>query len=189
VIDSNHADWSFADFAREAFSFLCDIGFVEMECCQTLVRWKKGDVGVRVYQGRQSYELGTEITFLGKTYSLNDLVRAIEPESQQTKCMVTAMSKESVATATRDMGALLRRYGAEALEGNAKFFSRLEEDRAGWVDSYWLEARARLVRPQAEEAFRNRDYAKAVELYGQIHDCLSKAELKKLQIARERLKS
>lgn len=189
MIRSNRADWGFEETARDTFACLCDSGFVETECGQSLMHWNKGDVGVTVYQGRQSCEIGIEISYRGQTYSLQDVIRAIDPEFSVADCIVTPVSKDAIASAMRHLRELLIRFGAEALEGSAGFFSRLEESRTRWVDSYWLEARARTVRPQAEEAFRSRDYARVVELYGQIFSCLSKAELKKLEIAQGKLNS
>ena len=51
-----------------------------------------------------------------------------------------------------------------------------------------LHSRALRLRPQAADAFRRKDYAKAAELYGSIRASLSPAEIKKLAFAEKRLK-
>jgi hypothetical protein len=46
-----------------------------------------------------------------------------------------------------------------------------------------IESLARQLRPKAEAAFKAKDYRLAAELYGQIRDQLSPAELAKLEFA------
>ena len=81
---------------------------------------------------------------------------------------------------------LLKRYGRSALDGDLLFFSSLEGERKLWSEEYALDVLTEQLRPQADEAFRQKDYSKAVELYSRIRERLSPVELKKLSIAEER---
>ncbi|HMV12472.1 MAG TPA: hypothetical protein PJ996_05910, partial [Nitrosomonas sp.] len=81
-----------------------------------------------------------------------------------------------------------KRYGRASLDGDPKYFQMLERQRELWSKEYSLEVLARQLRPKANQAFRQKDYVKAVELYSQFRGCLSLAEIKKLSIAKERCK-
>ncbi|MCC6924117.1 MAG: hypothetical protein IT525_13835 [Nitrosomonas sp.] len=81
-----------------------------------------------------------------------------------------------------------KRYCRSALDGDPQLFSILESERKSWSEEYALDVLADQLRPQADEAFRQRNYAKSAELYSRIRDRLSPAEIKKLSIAAERCK-
>jgi hypothetical protein len=81
-----------------------------------------------------------------------------------------------------------KRYCRSALDGDPQLFSILESEQKSWSEEYALDVLADQLRPQADEAFRQRNYAKSAELYTRIRDRLSPAEIKKLSIAAERCK-
>lgn len=81
---------------------------------------------------------------------------------------------------------MVRRYGASVLCGDPKFLAIVFERREHWLQEYSLDVRAEQIRPQAERAFRQGDYAKAAELYGLMRERLSPAEAKKLAFAEGR---
>ena len=80
----------------------------------------------------------------------------------------------------------MKEYGKEALEGNSKFFALLDKQRKVWRKKYALDVLASQTRPKAHEAFRQRDYAKAADLYSQIKECLTPTEVRKLNLAKKR---
>lgn len=172
--------------AKKVFAFLNEIGFLQEESLPTLVRYQKDDIEISVYHGRLSYEIGADISYLGTQYKLSGIVRATDPEAAKRCGNLMASTVEGVVTALDELGLLMKRYGVDALRGDPQFFSMLEEKRKDWMKEYWLDGLARQVRPQAEEAFRMGDYAKAAELYARIRSRLSPAETKKLQRAEER---
>ncbi|WP_417823543.1 hypothetical protein [Thalassospira lucentensis] len=75
----NRAHLHFADEARKAFSFLRNIGFIEVEALPTLIRYRKDSTEVDVYHGRQSYQIGCDVTSFGTRYAISEIIRANDP--------------------------------------------------------------------------------------------------------------
>ena len=182
----DRADLNFREEARKAFVFLCKLGFSEIEALPTLLRYRKNGVEVDVYHGRNSFEIGAAITAFGTRYTISEIIRNVEPEFAKSYHYAIAITPEGVAESLKELSALMKRYAKLALDGDPEFFSVLEKKRRSWSENYALDVLAGQLRPKASEAFRNKEYAKAVELYSRIKDRLSPAELKKLSIA-ERL--
>jgi hypothetical protein len=120
---------------------------------------------------------------------MSEIVRANDPEAAKAYRNAVAQTPEGVAVGTQALSALMRLYGAAALRGDSQFFVRLANQRAQWAKEYALQVLADQLRPQAEDAFRRRDYSKAAELYGRIRDDLSPAEAMKLALAEQRISS
>lgn len=185
---SNRAYPSFAEEARKAFAFLSDLGFSEIEVQPTLVRYKKGDIEVDVYHGRQSHEIGASVTTLGSRYTISEILRYVEPKVEKTFHYPATTTPKGIATGLSTLSALMKRYGRSALDGDMNLFSALEIERKSWSEEYAIDVLTDQLRPLANEAFRQKNYAKSAELYSQIKDRLSKADLKKLSIAEKHSK-
>lgn len=187
--ESDRSSLDFVRHVRRAFAFLAELGFSEIEALQTLVRYRKGQVGVDVYHGRQSYELGVDVSAFGTQCTISEIIRVEDPEAEERFRYPAATTSEGVVVGLDELGSLMKRYGRLALDGDPKFFSKLEDQRAAWAKEYALDVLARQLRPQANEAFRKGDYAAAADLYSRILKRLSPAELKKLDIAESRRNS
>lgn len=183
---SDCAHLNFAEETKRVFAFLDELGFSEIEALPTLVRYQKGDVAIDVYYGRQSYEIGAGITAFGTRYSVGAIIRHSDPDAAKRYRNYSATTPEGVTAGLEDISILMKRYGRSALEGNPQFFSILESERKSCSEEYALDVLADQLRPQADEAFRQRNYAKATELYSRIRERLSPVEIKKLSIAEER---
>lgn len=184
----NRSSLKFGITARKAFAFLADLGFGEVESNPTLVRYRKEDIEVDVYHGRQSYEVGAGITAFGTRYSLGEIIRAINPEAAKQFRYVTAITPEVVETALEHLSVLMELYGSAALRGDSQFISVLEEQQKIWTEEYALDVLAEQLQPQADEAFRRKDYSTATMLYSRIRQCLSPAALVKLRFAEKHRK-
>jgi hypothetical protein len=176
----------FARKVRGAFGFLADAGFAEVETSPTLVRYRKGDVEVDIYHGRQSYEIGGGVTLAGTRYAMSEIVRTVDPEVAKGYRNAVATTPEGIAAGLEELAALMQHYGPGALSGEQRFVAVLEQQRKQWAEGYALDVLATQLRPQAEDAFRRGDYEQAAELYGRIRERLSPAEAKKLSLAQER---
>lgn len=184
------SDRSYLNFVvtvRKAFAFLGDLGFSEVEALPTLVRYRKGDIEVDVYHGQQSYEIGAGVTAFGTRYAIGEIIRAIDSEAAKQFRNATALTPEVVAVSIESLSALIQRYCGAALQGDPQFCSMLINQRKHWSEEYALDVLTEQLRPQANEAFRLGDYAKAAELYTRIESRLSPAEVKKLRFAEEKL--
>lgn len=184
----NRAYLKFAEEARKAFTFLGELGFSEIETLPTLVRYRKGAVEVDVYHGRQSYEIGAGVTAFGTRYAISEIIRHIEPDFAKRYHYAAATTPESVVIGLEELSTLMKRYGRTALAGDPQLFTLLEGERKLWSEEYALDVLVGQLRPQADEAFRQRDYSKAADLYSRIRERLSPAEIKKLSIAEGRRK-
>lgn len=182
----DRSDFDFARKARDFFGFLEDAGFTEVEALPTLVRYRKGNVEVDIYHGRQSYEIGGGVAFSGTRYSMAEIIRASDPDAAKEYRNPVAASPERVAPALEELASLMQRYGVSVLRGDGQLFAALEGQRKHWAEEFSLDVLAAQLRPLAEDAFRRGDYARAAELYGRIRGCLSPAEAKKLSVAQAR---
>ena len=180
---------NFEEKTRKAFVFLNDLGFFEVEALPTLVRYQKGSVEVNVYHGRQSYEIGMDITAFGTRYPISAIIRVADPEAFKHFHYTVATVSEGVIAGLEELSLLMKRYGRKALEGDSQFFSTLEKQQKLWAEEYALDVLTRQLRPQADESFRRKDYSAAAELYSRIRERLSPAELKKLILSEERRKN
>jgi hypothetical protein len=177
---------NFADAVRKRFVFLGDHGFTEVESLPTIVRYRKGDLEIDVYHGRQSFEIGFGIARQGIRYSLSELIRAADPAAAEQYRNETARTPEGIAESLVHLQESVRRYGERALQGDPEYFSALESQRKSWAEGYALDVLEGQVRPKAEAAFRDGDYRRAADLYEKIRARLSAVELKKLALAKER---
>ena len=184
----DRAHLNFEGVTRSRFAFLNELGFSEIEALPTIVRYRKDDVEVDVYQGRLSYEIGAGISYLGTRDVMAKIVRATDPEAPKRYGGGLTSTAECVVAGLEELSSLMQRYGNAALQGDPQFFSTLAEKHKVKVEEYWRDGLAGQLRPRADEAFHRGDYAKAAELYAQIRDRLSPAEVKKLQITEERSK-
>lgn len=177
---------NFPNAVSEKFSFLGDLGFSEVESLPTIVRYRKGDLEVHVYHGRQSYEIGFEVGRQEARYSMSELIRANDPETAERYRDYAATTAEGIAEGLTQLEGLVKRYGERALRGDPEFFATLANQRKAWAEGYELDVLAKQLRPKADTAFRSGDYRQAAELYEKIRPRLSAAELKKLELAKER---
>lgn len=182
---TNH---NFPGKVREKFSFLECLGFSVIESLPTVVRYKNREIEVDVYHGRQSYEIGAGITVFGMRYTISEIVKVSNPDFVDTFRYATTSTPEGINKALEELSLLMRQFGEPVLKGDTKFITALSKQRKQWSDDYALEVLAEQLRPQASEAFRQKDYSTAVDLYSRIRDVLSTAELKKLNFAVKHLK-
>ncbi|MAZ32795.1 MAG: hypothetical protein CMO06_06570 [Thalassospira sp.] len=186
---SNRAHLNFTEEARKSFSFLLNIGFIEVEALPTLVRYRKDSVEVDVYHGRQSYEIGCDVTSFGTRYAISEIIRANDPETGKHFRYPAATTAEEVVCGLEELSELIQRYCRASLDSDSQFFSTLDRQRKLRSREYALDVLARQLRPEADEAFRKMDYSKAAETYSRIRERLSPAEVKKLNVSIKRSKN
>lgn len=184
--DRSHLN--FIKKVRETFEFLGEFGFSEVAALPTLVRYRRGSVEVGVYHGRQSYEIGADVTAFGNRYAISEIIRASDPEKFRGFRYAMTTTPDGVAAGLDELSSLMKKYAGAALRGDSQFFSTLEKQKKLWSEEYALDVLAEQLRPQADEAFRRRDYSTAADLYSRIRERLSPAEIKKLSLAEVRRK-
>jgi hypothetical protein len=178
---------NFAHHVERKFRFLTESGFVPFEMLPTIVTYKKGDVSVKVFHGRRSFEMGIEVCFGADSYSLSEIIRSVDIEEWDRFRNPTARTNAEVASGLDRLIDVFNRYGLPALRGGAIYFADLKEKRKAGLKAYALEVRADQIRLKASAAFREGRYADAVALYENIASVLSNVEKKRLAIARKRV--
>ena len=177
---------NFANTVAQRFAFLADFGFSKIESLPTIVRYAKGKLELNVYCGRQSFEVGFQIGHAGEQFSMSEVIRIADPGAAAQYRNAAATTPAELISAVDRLAGLVSQYGERALHDDPAFFAELHRQRKSWSQAYALEVLAQQLRPKAEVAFREGRYREAAELYGRIHSQLSPAELKKLDIARQR---
>lgn len=180
------ARFNFSNVVEEKFAFLHDFGFTKIETLPTIVRYRKDDIEIDVYHGRQSYEIGFGIACHGERYSISEFIQVIDPKIAEEFRNPTATTQDGLADSLAKVERLVRHYCIQALQGNPEVFVVLERQRKSWAKKYELEVLAGQLRPKAHTAFRLGRYREAAELYERIRPLLSPVELKKLAVAEER---
>ncbi|HMV12473.1 MAG TPA: hypothetical protein PJ996_05915, partial [Nitrosomonas sp.] len=111
---------NFVEKVRKAFVFLSDLGFSEIEALPTLARYRKGNVEVDIYHGRQSYEIGAGITAFGTRYSITEIIRANDLEVEKHFRYPITTTPEGVVAGLEELSTLMKRYGRASLDGDPK---------------------------------------------------------------------
>ena len=109
----------FAKAVRDRFAFLENVGFSELEAAPTIVRYRKGELEINVYHGRQSFEIGFEIVRRGARYTIADLIRGRSAGANLSTPASEFMTRNPVALASDDScaaaAATIREYRLKSL--------------------------------------------------------------------------
>jgi hypothetical protein len=123
-------------------------------------------------------------------YSLRELIEADGGEAAGASHDWGADSAEQVKAGVREMGDALRTYLSVILRGRATLVPRVRARRdqrmQEWKEQGRLDRDRRIV-AEAAEAFRRRDFRRAIDLLEPLELRLSGSDRKKLDYARKRL--
>ena len=184
-MDRSHL--KFPETVEKQFSFLKEYGFKIKLREQTVVKFESKDVFITIYHDRVSFEIGLQIGLLSSGsssgYGLGSVIKFTDPElGNKFRCYTTS-SLEGVKKGVVEIATLLETYGDKVLRGDAEIFKWLNNN----IEQYWAEREAARIRPKAEEAFRTKEYSKALDLYRSIENCLTSAEEKKIKYAMKKV--
>lgn len=175
----------FAKNVRQRFAFLAEYGFREFQATPTIVQYQKDDLKLNVYHGRRSYEIGAEIQFRGDTFSLAQMIRASDPDTWNHFRYPQASTQSGVELGVIRIAELMLLYGKPALEKDSKYFANVLIRRETWKKQFAQEVLIEHIRPRARQAFRERRYKQAAQLFEQIAENLTDTEKRKLSYARK----
>jgi hypothetical protein len=176
----------FSEAVGLSFAFLYDFGFSRSELDSTIVCYRKNELELCVYHGRQSYEIGVEVRLAGSAYSIESLIRTGDPIAADQYRAPRATTAEQVSSGVAQMAHLVRQHAQRILQDDPTVFGELEEVSKNVAQTRAQEVLARQLHPKAEAAFRLGRYQEAVDLYQRIEASLSPTDVKKLQFARKR---
>ena len=179
----------FPETVMREFRFLQDRAFEISDFDAHNVKYQRATVIVDIFREPNSYEIDATFSRENDRYSLSEIIRLTDPSVASTYLSSTATTPGQVVFGVKRLAELVARYCEGALSGNDAYFEILAKQRLIWSATYALDVREQQVRPRAEEAFRQGDYALAVTLYESIRPRLTPAEEKKIDYANHRLTS
>jgi len=190
TVEKDRAQLGFAEAVLTAFDFLVEsYGFRVTRAEPTLVRFESQRVFVNIYHGRSSYELGLEIgRLIGESgegehpFSL-DTILMLDGAQNPPKALFQASTSQDVNDCVHKLASLVRKYAASALAGDNLTFKRLAEIRAKMSAEIHHAMRLRDIRAEADQAWKERNYPRVLELYESVKSDLTASEVKKLEYA------
>src|ERR1700682_2401604 len=150
--ENNNPDQTRLDFVStvaKTFAFLADLGFLQSQALPTIVRYKKGEVEVRVYYGRRSYELGFEIARHGDKYSMSELIRVADPEAAARYRNFAATTQAGLTDGLVKLAELATKYAGLAMQAAPEFFTALEDRGRSWAKTFSLDVLEQQLRSKA----------------------------------------
>ena len=187
-ISDNDRGLIFPESVINYFSFLDSLGFAIIERSPLTVRYSRDKLVVMIYYGRLSYIMGVDISYEGEDYSLYDILSFIGISDSKVLTGYAAVTAEQICVGLSGLAESLKTYAPNALKGDEHFYQRLKLFKYKAIERYQAEALYRQISPEANEAFRLKDYVRAISLYEKISSSLAPSENKKLVYAREKSK-
>lgn len=176
-----------ASVERE-FEFLGEHGFIVRRREPTLVRFESDRLGIDVYHGRQSYEIGLLIgparPVRAKVYSMSLLLDIAVPELAREYRDYAAVEPEAVRRGASELARLFRLCVDRGILVQRDLLERLAERGAQAAHDYAAEVLLSQTRRKVEAAWKVRDYAEVVELLSPVEHLVGEVERKKLRYAR-----
>lgn len=157
------------------------------------LRYEGNGVVLAVFQDPMSYELGINIwrTFVKgeatRPYTMGDLIRAADVGAANTYREFAATKSESIRKGLSKLASDLRAFGLPALGADPDFYTRVSAAREEAVREFGAEEAKRAARRDAEKAWKDGDFAKVVAAYSNVENGLTRAELARLEYARDHL--
>jgi hypothetical protein len=169
------------------FAFLETAGFAIVASEPTIVRYRRGSLGLTIFHGRMSYEIDLEVyrgerheSGMGHIIGVTDREAGWQYKSYQTT------TQDGVRDGVALLAGLFRRYGARVMIDDPSFFRELVQVKESALARWTMDMAEERLRPQANAAFKRGDYAASAELYEQFKQRLRPSEAKKLELAQRR---
>lgn len=184
----------FTEEVLSAFNFLIEeYGFRCVKAEPTFVRYESPRVFVNIYHGRSSYELGVEIGQLAgatnqeEPFSISEVIELAGAQEETGYTFFQASTAERIRRFVPKLAEYVRKYAAAALIGDPITYDALREIQWRRSEMYLKEMRLSQIRPEADRAWRAKDYVRLVKLYSSIQESLTPSERKRLEYARKHL--
>lgn len=173
--------------ARHLLPLLTSHGFVRGESARHSFEFRSHSVSLALLFDPYSYELAIDV-FLraepSRRYGLLDILEAALGPHSKEESFFQASNPERVDFCLRAMADLLGKYGNAVLTGNPAAFEQMQDAARRRNNAYAQDTIHKRVRMDAEGAWRCRDYAKIIEIYGALEAELTPLERKKLNYAK-----
>jgi hypothetical protein len=178
-----------ASVERE-FEFLGKHGFIVRRREPTLVRFESDGLGIDVYHGRQSYEIGLLIgpakPVSAQGYAMSVQLDVAVPELAHGYRNYAALEPDAVRRGVSELARLFRLCVDRGILTERDLLERVAERGAQAAHDYAAEVLLSQTRRKIEAACLARDYAEVVELLRPVEHLGGEAEGKKLRYARRK---
>ena len=187
----------FSSEVLSSFYFLIkDYNFKCVKANTTFVRYESKFLFIIIYHGRRSYELEVEIGKLEENqnipengYTIGEVMELFDVRKDFKFTFFQASCKSQVQILVRELADYVRSYATPILDGDFEILEKLRNFRQVKSDAYIRQMNLRNIREMAEVAWRQKDYAKYVDLYNSVKDDLTLIEEKKLHYAVKKIRA
>ena len=179
-----------ASVERE-FEFLGEHGFTVRRREPTVLRFESDRLGIDVYHGRQSYEIGLSIgparPGSGDAYPMSILLDVVVPELARGYRNYAGLAPDAVRRGVSELAGLFRICVDRGILEEPDLLERLAERREQAARDYAAEVVLSQTRERVEAAWKARDYAEVVNLLSPVEHLVSEVERKRLRYARGKI--
>lgn len=180
----------FAEEVKDRFSFIEALGFRCVRSEATFVRFESPGIGINVFHGRRSFEIGLEIESTQsptESYSTPEIVRLVDKEKGDHYKYYATHTAQGVAEGVRQLAELFQHCVATGILNDSRIFSRLTQQKKELVAKYAREIKLHQARRKSEIAWHKKDYAAVVEALKPLRAALTATEVGKLEFAEKQL--
>lgn len=181
-------DLDFNQSARTSFQFLInDYGFKLVKSELTMIRYETDLLFVNIYHGRSSYELGFECGLKSKgeesRYRLPTIIKGLLGNAQNIQTSHQASNKEAIINGLRKIANMVRENCNSILKAEDIAFTQIE--KAALAEGRELSYKYTIepIKEKAEQAWKDKDFKKVINLYNSIKNNLTDLEIKRLKYA------
>jgi hypothetical protein len=174
----------FMKLAEIYFEFLESYEFRLIEMHINSIKYDKKDINVCIFMEEYTHSLEVLFKFKGIEYGLGALISVTDIGIAKNFRTPLAFTDNGMKAGLIKLAKLIQEYCIPALEGDEDFYKKAEKQHNEIIKLYWLKMSADAIRAQASEAFQQKEYSKAIDLYLKIEPLLTKSEHAKLGYAK-----
>jgi hypothetical protein len=185
---------AFAKAVSDSFSFLSSRGFRQVSADSNSVRYESQYAYVTVFHEARSYEIDLEIGSIddrSTSFPRSTIMLLFEPEKlalPESRSYV-AQTAEQIALGVSKLASQFAGYVNAGLFDDPKLFEHLRDESDRRLRERAEEIELSDVRQKLEVAWREKNYAKVVDLLEPMRAELTGSELKKLEFSKNQLRS
>ncbi|MBV9067893.1 MAG: hypothetical protein JO093_14120 [Acidobacteria bacterium] len=185
-------DSVFPDAVSRCFEFLRQFGFYQVRANSHSVRYESVQAYILVFYEEYSFEIGLEVGSLIESsvrFPMSAVIRLFEPEEADRYRDYAAQTAEEIERGVTKLASQFARYVDAGLFDDPKLFEHLRNVTDHSLRQYAREVEMSNTRQKLEVAWREKNYAKVVDLLEPIRAELTASELKKLEFSKNKLRS
>lgn len=188
---SDRSNLKFPEEVEAQFSFLKELGFRVLETGATFVRLESTRIGVNIFHGRRSFEIGLEVTSLAKpaeTFYFSTLLALCSKKDSDEYKPYATHTREGVAEGVRLLANQFRSCVARGILEDKDIFTKLRDEQEKQTDAYWAEFKLGASRGRAQDAWYRKDFRALMQELELHIDKLTLSEVKMLKYAKRQIK-